>query len=325
MSYVTQEQLLALQGKIDALIDMISNRGETSVDALSIKDFIEKFSIVKSLMDTDTVTSMLNTIDELNEKIKDVQEAVNVPLSIANTEANKIMSLYSDDATKLALNIADVKLFKSSSYKSFRDLITYISNLKFDDKINELNSQIAFAKDLSQQILAQKDKIQEIISKLDEQDLLLQQMKDTNTTQDQQIDYVNNLIVEVEKQIENYAFFAEEFNKIYITARDFISVFDELQRKIQYIVDRDDALQKTIESIVGFMGGTFAELSNAADNLAAKIDGYTKDVMSWVNDSLMFVNEVKAYNLSLAGYNTQMESIKNNMDALKSEIDAIEV
>jgi len=322
---VTINDIRAIEGKINALIEMLSNKTGSNVKALDIKEFIDKYSIVKDILHSNTIESFLETINSLNEEIQEIQEKANIPLAVANRESQKIINAYSNDTTQLALNIADVKLFKNNIYMSFKKMYDYINDINIDKKMSELNTQIAFAKNLSKQIIAQKERIQEVIKKNEQQDQVLEKIKNVNQEQDKQIDYVNDLIVMMEKQIENYSFFAEEFNTIYMTAKDFLKEFAFLEKKIDYIVRRDDALEEVVKSIVGFVGEDYKNLHQVIDVQKNKMDKFMNDIISWTNDSLMFNNEVKAYNLSLSAYNSRMKDISDENIELGNLLDNIKV
>jgi len=320
---VTKQDIYELEGKIDGLISMLSGKTNNNIKALEIKEFIDKYSVVKTLLQTDTITSLLESINQLNQEIKDIQDKANIPLAIANKESQKIVDAYADDTTQLALNITDVKLFKTNVYDSFAKMYQYINSLNIDKKIEQLNTQIAFAKNLSKEIIAQKEKIQDVINKNKEQDQLLEKMDNTNKEQDKQISYANDLIVMLEKQVENYAFFAEEFNTIYITAKDFISEFAYLEEKLNYIVNRDRALEATVKSIVSYMGEDYANLHSVIEKTNEDMNKFMQDIISWTNDSLMFNNEVRAYNLSLAAYNNEMDAIRVQNEETSKMLDSI--
>ena len=317
------QRLSIVEGKINALLEMLGNRPELATDAVKIKDFIDKYAVVDALLGSDTIESLLTKIDKLNDSIQEVQKELQVPLTVAKDQSAKIMEFYSDDTAQLALNIVDLKLFKSSSYKSLRDVIDYINSFEIDKKMKNLDSQLALVKDISNKIIQQKDKINSILQKIDIQEELINQIKETNKEQDAQIDYVNNLIVEVEKQIENYAFFADEFNKIYLNAKEFISTFGELKEKLQYVYNRDNIIQKLLEDIIGFMGNDFATINKTIQGLKDSIDSFAKEMLDWLNYSMMFVNETKAYNLSLKAYNEEMDNIINRCSEVKKTIATI--
>jgi len=322
---VTINDIRALEGKVNALIEMLSNKTGSNIKALDIKEFIDKYSIVKDILHSNTIESFLETINSLNKEIQEIQEKANIPLAVANRESQKIIDAYSDNTTQLALNIADVKLFKNNVYMSFKKMYDYINDINIDKKMFELNTQIAFAKNLSKQIIAQKEKIQEVITKNEQQDQFLEKIENVNKEQDKQIDYVNDLIVMMEKQIENYSFFAEEFNTIYMTAKDFLKEFAFLEKKIDYIVRRDDALEEVVKSIVGFVGEDYKNLHQVIDVQKNKMDKFMGDIISWTNDSLMFNNEVKAYNLSLSAYNSRMKDINDENIELGNLLNNIKV
>jgi len=319
----TIEKINILDAKIEGIIDIISNKSDTAVNSLDIKSFLEKYSIYKSLLKSDTLHSMVESINELNKKIKNIETEVNVPLEIAKNETNKIIAMYGDDNTQLALNMADIKLLKSSIYKTFKDLILYISDLKIDEKIVSLNSNIELAKEMTNSIAQQKDKIDTIIKTIEVQETVIENVEKKNEIQDTQISYANDLIVTMEKQIESYAFFAEEFNNIYMVARDFVKNFTKLEREMEHIYKRDNALLAMIENIVAFIEKDYRKISNTIDHIDNLFETYAKEIISWTTESMMFVNEVKGYNLSLAAYNDKFDDISSMLDNVLNNISKI--
>ena len=318
------EQINVLEAKIDGLIDIISNKSDTAVNSLDIKAFMEKYSIYKTLLNSETLNSMVQSINELNEKIKNIQKEVNIPLEIANNETNKIIALYGDDNTQLALNVADVKLFKSSIYKTFKDLIKYISNLRIDEKITYLNNNINLAKNLMNDIINQKDLLDNIIETVETQKTYILNIDKKNKQQDAQISYANDLIATLEKQIESYSFFAEEFNNIYMVARDFVKNFVKLEKEMDYIYKKDNELRSLIDGIIYFINNDYAVLNRTINDMKDSFEKYAKDIISWTTESLMFVNEVRGYNLSLRAYNNKFDDMSLVLDNVLSELKKIE-
>jgi len=310
----TTEHVNVLEAKIEGLIDIVSNKSNTAVNSLDIKAFMEKYSIYKTLLKSETLNSVVETINELNKQIKNIQTEVNIPLEIANNETNKIIKMYGDDNTQLAINIADIKLFKTSIYKTFKDLIFYISNLKIDEKINDLNANIQIAKDLMGSIIQQKDKINNLVDSIDMQKSVISDIENKNKEQDSQISYANDLIVTLEKQIESYAFFAEEFNNIYMVARDFVKNFTRLEKEMDHISKRDNELYSMYKNIMSFIDGDYRLLSKTIENIDSDFKKYAQDIVSWTTENLMFVNEVRGYNLSLSAYNDKFDSISEDLD-----------
>jgi chromosome segregation ATPase len=199
----------------------------------------------------------------------------------------------------------------------------YISDLKIDEKIVSLNSNIELAKEMTNSIAQQKDKIDTIIKTIEVQETVIENIEKKNETQDTQISYANDLIVTMEKQIESYAFFAEEFNNIYMVARDFVKNFTKLEREMEHIYKRDNTLLAMIENIVAFIEKDYRKISNTIDHIDNLFETYAKEIISWTTESMMFVNEVKGYNLSLAAYNDKFDDISSMLDNVLNNISKI--
>lgn len=320
---IDTQELNNLKAKVESIIDMISNRPELAVDSANIKDFIDKYSVVKTLLGSDTLNSVVEKISELNTNIDTIQKETEGPLLVAQQQSQKIIDMYSKKDVSLSLNIADVKSFKSEVYQSFKDFMNYLKDLDIDNKVEMLKQEIVLAKNLKNDLMAQKDAIQGLIKKTELEEQLLQKIQEVNDDQDTKIKYLNNLIITIEKQIENYAFFANEFNKIYINAKEFMTRFAEALETLEYIESRDDVLYELVKKIDSLLSTNFETINEATKKLSYQIESYTKEMLSWLNTSMMFVNEVKAYNLSLSAYNGTMDNISNRMDIVSDKLDAI--
>jgi len=322
MSELTTREV---NSKVNALISLISNKAASQIEEAKLKDFIEKYAIVEEIVNGDTIHSMISNVESVNDKLQDIEESINIPLTVINEQSEKVLKIFGNQDTDLVLNIADIKYTKNAIYSTFRDLINYLNDLNITGKIKELNDKILFTKSLSDEILSQKNKINEVIDKVVEQETMIEAVEKVNQDQSNQIDYTNNLLSIMEKQIENYAFFAEEFNKIYLNARDFISVMDRLRVKMDYIETRDDQLVNLMNTIVSFIDDKYSVFAQAADEMKQKVVNLEQYVLNWVETSLLFTNEVKAYNLSLKAYNQDMDNISERYLSIKNNIDSLEL
>lgn len=312
-----------LKGKVDSIVDMITNKPDLPMDAERVKDFLEKYSVIDILLNTDTIETVINKIDELNKNIEVIKKEVEGPLLVAQQQSERIIQSYSQKDVDLSLNIADIKMFKSEIFASFKDFTDYLTKLDISGKMAELNNEKALLKNLRMDIMAQKDKINKLFEQLEKEETLIENIQEVNKQQNFQIDYVTDLIATIEKQIENYAFFANEFNKIYLNAKNFITKFSEALDTLNYIEGRDELLYKIVGEISSVIETDYSVINEETKDLKNKIDAYTQEMLSWLNYSMMFVNEVKAYNLSLSAYNDTMDSLKQRTDKVITDLDSI--
>ena len=312
-----------LKGKVESIIDMISNKPELPMDAERIKNFLEKYSIVEALLTTDTIETVISKIDKLNENMDVIQKEVEGPLLVAQQQSEKIIQAYTQKDVNLSLNVADIKMFKSEIFSTFKDFTEYLNKLDISGKMKELDDENALLKSLRLDIIAQKDQLNNILEQIEKEEELIGNVQETNKQQDFQINYVNNLIATVEKQIENYAFFANEFNKIYLNAKNFITKFSEALETLNEIEQRDTLLFKIVGEIASVIETDYSVINGETRALKSKIDEYTKEMLSWLNYSMMFVNEVKAYNLSLGAYNDKMDVLKQKANSVIIDLDSV--
>ena len=322
-NYATLQDLAQIKAKLNALMDMVTNKPQLSIDSSEIEDFIEKYGIVKEIVGEDTLTAVLNKINELNSNIETIQKETEAPLIVAQQQSQKIIDMYSKDEVSLALNIADIKMFKNEIYASFKNFIDYIDKLNIQHKMSVLNEQITVVKNMKADMISQSDKIKNLFSQINEEQELVTTIKEVNKQQDAQIDYLNNLIITIEKQIENYAFFANEFNKIYINAKEFMQRFAESLETLTYIEEKDAILYELVKQISSVLETDFSIVNKEIEELSNRVDNFTNEMLSWLNYSLMFTNEVKAYNLSLSAYNKQMDDLTTRAQKVIQNLETI--
>lgn len=325
MSADINTKLERLNARVEALTDILTNKPELGIDAIKIKDFIDKYSVVNSLLKNDTFTSVVNKLNELNEMIDDIKNETEVPLQVARDQSQKIINLYTSDEVELALNIADVKRFKGEIFVAFRDFITYLQNLNLDKKMAELENEIALSKEIANNFIAMQDTLKQITEDIKSEENLIKKIEQVNEEQDTQINYVNNLITILEKEIESYAFFTNEFNKIYLNAKEFMTRFAEALETLEEIEKRDNALYEVTEHLLNAFTADYSSLESSITDLKTSVKNVTSEMLSWLNDSLLFVNEVKAYNLSLNGYNQNMQDIIKECADIDKLISSISV
>ena len=311
-----QSKLTQLEAKVNTLIDLISNKPELQSDAVAIKDFIEKYSIVKEILNGETLTSFETKINELNSIIEEVKEKIEGPLLVAKAQSERLLEVYSSDKVSLALNVSDVKMLKEDLYKTVKDFIKYLNSLDIDTKLNTLKEQIIISKTLNQELIAQKTLIDNLASRLEKDENIINHIQEVNQAQNDLINQTHDLITIIEKQIEDYAFFTNEFNKIYINAKEFMTKFAEALHQLEYITQRDDLLYEFVKKTATLLENDYITLTSEVKALKEKITLTMQELLSWLNHSLMFVNEVRAYNLSLKAYNEAMDNISNRADAV---------
>ncbi len=146
-----------------------------------------------------------------------------------------------------------------------------------------------------------------------------------NEKQDEQIEYINDITITLEKEIESYAFFTNEFNKIYLNAKEFMVRFEESLNKLEIIEKRDEALWNVVTKLLNAFIEDYSSIEVAINDMGEKLQSATSEILSWLEYSLMFVNEVKAYNLSLRAYNEEMDKISQRCDNIDKIIQSINV
>lgn len=318
-----QNKVANLEAKVETLIDLISNKPELQSDSVKIKDFIEKYSILQKLLEDETLVSITEKLNALNDTMQEIRNEIEGPLLVAKEQSERLLKIYSDDTTGLALNIADVKLLKEDLYKSIKDFTKYIQSLDIDTKLNTLKEQVALSKALNQEIIAQKSQIDKLLKRIEKDEAIINSIQEVNKEQTDLINQVNDLVVILEKQIEDYAFFTNEFNKIYISAKEFMTRFSEALTTLEFITKRDEILYNFVKKTASLLESDYTTLTTEIKALRSQIQQTLKEMLSWLNHSLMFVNEVRAYNLSLRAYNTQMENIEKRAEDVIAKLETI--
>jgi len=319
----TEKRLLELESKVKTLIEMVTNRPELAIDAAKIKDFVDKYSALVSIIKNDTLTTTVEKINKINEVVEDIQKRTEAPLLVAETQSQKILDLYSSDKVELALNVADVKRFKSEIFVALRDFLEYIKELNIEGKMKELEAEIAIAKQLSNDMVVMRDKLKSLNESLNKEMEVLKKIEEVNKAQDEQITYIENLITTLEKEIESYAFFTNEFNKIYLNAKEFMKRFADALTTLENITQRDKALYGLVEKLLNAFVADYSSLEMSINSLSDNLKQFTQEMLTWLNHSLMFVNEVRAYNLSLNAYREEMLNIQAKCDNIDKVIDNI--
>jgi hypothetical protein len=134
-------------------------------------------------------------------------------------------------------------------------------------------------------------------------------MDDVNQAQTLLIDNAENLIVEMEKQIENYAFYSEEFDKVYSTAVTFVSKFSELVSELERVSARDANLESIMASVISLTGQDFIDMENITDKIVVSLDTLALNTAQKINNMMLFVDEYNAVGTALHAVNIRMQAV----------------
>lgn len=317
----TEAQVLELHGKVNALIDILSNRQSDSLDGLKIQSFIDNYAFIDAIVENDSITSMIENIVIIKTRFESVESRIEGILGAAELESEKLANSLGDGASSLALSAANNALFQSSVYDANKNMLQHLSDLDVSGKIQKMDSALSQALGLISNLRDQKSQIDTLFDKIQDNRELIDGQQETNDQQELLIADSQTLVVELEKQIENYAFFAEEFDKIYVVARDFIEVFDNMLTTMNQIKERDAKVELLLVSATAIYTEEIALMDTQINDIKYTIDNFASMTSQKINDMAMFINEFKAISIELDSFSSQNATIRSGVTSAMANID----
>lgn len=317
----TEAQVLELHGKVNALIDILSNRQSDSLDGLKIQSFIDNYAFIDAIVENDSITSMIENIVIIKSRFESVESRIEGILGAAELESEKLADSLGDGASSLALSSANNALFQSSVYDANKNMLQHLADLDVSGKIQKMDSALSQALGLISNLRDQKSQIDVLFEKIEDNRELIDGQQDTNDQQELLIADSQTLVVELEKQIENYAFFAEEFDKIYVVARDFIEVFDGMLTTMNQIKERDAKVELLLVSATAIYTEEIALMDTQINDIKYTIDNFASMTSQKINDMAMFINEFKAISIELDSFNSRNATVRSGVTTAMANID----
>jgi len=306
---ISEEEFIKLQGKVGALVSILSGREVDEADGEKIKRFIDNYSVVESIIENDTISELIDNVIQIKVRFEDVSSRVDGILGAVEVESSKLVSNISGGASGVALNIADMVLFQTSVSDAYKSLLQHLNDIDLTGKVNRMESSLRESLGLIDQMKAQREEINVLLQKVADNKALIDNMDDVNHTQAVLIDNAENMIAEMEKQIENYSFYAEEFDKVYTTAVIFVSKFSSIVAELDRVSARDAKLEELMASVISVSTQDFTAMEEINDKMAMAIESLGLNTAQKLDDMIMFVNEYNAVGMALDGVRTDMQAI----------------
>jgi hypothetical protein len=306
---ITEEDFVALQGKVEALVSILSGRQVDNADGEKVKRFIDNYAVVEALIENDAISDLITNVVRVKDRFEDVSSRVDGLLGAVEVESSKLVSSMSGGASGVALNVADMVLFQTSVSDSYKSLLQHLNDIDITGKVNRMESALRESLGLIDNMRAQKSEINVLLQRVADNKALIDNMEEVNSNQTLLIDNAENLIVEMEKQIENYAFYAEEFDKVYSTAVTFVSKFSELVQELERVSSRDAKLEEIMSSVISLTAQDFTDMESLTASMTTAVESLALSTAQKLDDMLLFVNEYNAVGMALTSTREKMQDI----------------
>lgn len=310
---INENEFVALQGKVDAIIDILSKKQKDIVDGEQLKHFIDKYAVVESLINNDSVTTLVDNVVQIKNRFKDVSNRINGMIGAVEVESDKLVSNIGQNSSAVALNIADMVLFQTSVSDSYKSILQHLKDIDITGKINRMESALREALGLIDSMKAQKSEINVLLNKIAENKALIDNMEEVNNNQSKLIDNSQNLITEMEKQIENYAFYSEEFDKVYSAAATFVSKLSQLVDELERVSNRDAKLEDLMNAIISLTAQDFTDMEGITASVTTSLDSLGSNTAQKLNNMIEFVNEYNATGTAFHAVRKRMQTITSTV------------
>jgi hypothetical protein len=138
-------------------------------------------------------------------------------------------------------------------------------------------------------------------------------MEEVNNDQTSLIDNAQNMIVELEKQIENYAFYSEEFDKVYTTAVTFVSKFSDIVAELERVSKRDANLESLMSDVISLTEQSFVTFEYLNQEMVSSIDRLGLTTAQKIDNMILFVDEYNAVGTALHAVSDRMEAVTSSV------------
>ena len=316
-------RILKLEGTVAALTDILSGNQVNSIDGEQIKRFIENYGLIGSIVENETVDVFLSNIVLAKGRFDQVALRLDGLLAAAESESDKLVSQLGSGASGLALNMADSALFRASVGDAYKSMMQHLSDLDITGKINQMDSSLSEALALIGDMRSQRSQINVLLQKIADNKALLDNMDDVNNAQSTLINTSQNLIAELSKQIENYAFYAEEFDKVYVTAVNFVGQFASLVEELARVSARDDAISNMLRDVISVSAHDFTTMETHVSTMSDAMDRLGTETAQKINDMLLFVTEYNAVGTAVHAVSDRFTAVTTEVDAKAVALDAV--
>ena len=318
-----ETRVLKLEGTISALTAILSGHQVDSIDGEKISKFIENYGMIGSIVENEVVDVFLANITLAKGRFDQVSLRLDGLLAAAEAESDKLVSQLSGGASGLALNMADSALFRASVGDAYKSMMQHLSDLDITGKINQMDSSLSEALGLISDMRSQRSQIAVLLQKIADNKALLENMDTVNNTQTTLINTSQNLIAELSKQIENYAFYAEEFDKVYVTAVNFVGQFSSLVDELARVSARDDAISNMLRDVISVSTHDFTTMEAHIATISDALDRLGINTAQKINDMLLFVTEYNAVGTAAHAVSDRFIAVKDDAVDKVAVLDAV--
>jgi hypothetical protein len=322
---MTEEEFVRLEGRVNALIDIWSGRQTDIVDGENLKKFIDNYAVVNNIIENDTIDGLVKNIVLVSSRFDEVSGRIDGLLGSIEVESEKLVSSMGEGASGVALNVADMVMFQTSVSDAYKSMLQHLRDIDITGKINSMETMLRESMGLIDSMKTQKREIAILLQKIAENKALIDNMEEVNVAQTSLIDNSQTMIAEMEKQIENYAFYSEEFDKVYTTAITFVSRFAELVKELERVSARDAKLESLMNSVIELTERDFSDMESTVMKITTSIDSLATSTAQKLDGMLMFVNEYNAIGTALHAVSDKMTNISATVGDKIGEMDAAEI
>lgn len=320
----TQEgRLTKIEGQVAALIDMFTSKQATSVDGEKTQKFIENYAFVLSIVENDSINAFFENISLTQQRFNDVSTRIDGLLAVAETESDKLISQMGGGASGVALNMADISMFQVSVSDAYKSMLEHLNDIDITGKINSMQSALSEALTLISSMRSQKEQINVLLQKVADNKALIDNMEDVNNDQTLLIENTQNLTVELEKQIENYAFYSEEFDKVYVTAKNFVTKFGEMSEELDSISSRNGQVEQLLADIISLSTQDFTEMESYIDSMKTSLNTLALSTADKIDGMIHFINEYNAVGTSFLSIKDRLNEATAIVEAEISVLDNV--
>jgi len=319
-----QEQINKTEGLVRAVIDMMAGRQSDFVDGEKLKKFLDNYAFIEAIAENQTIDIFLANVTQTKARFNQVSERLSGLLAAAESESDKLISQMGEGSSGLALNLANISLFQSTVADSYGSILQHLADIDITAKLNQMDSSLAESMGLIEDMRSQRTEIDALLRKVADNKALIENMDDVNSTQTSLIEDTGVMLLELEKQIENYAFYSEEFDKVYVNAVQFVEKFASLAKQIEHVSLRDDKLISLMHNVIENSSKEHLELQQIIADAGNSIEQLGLGTAQRLTEMTLFINEFNAIGQAISSFSLDFEKQKQDYRAITVELESTE-
>jgi len=319
-----EEELIALKGKVAALISILTGKQESRVDGEKLQRFIENYAILEAMTGDKTISAFVEQIGIIQDRFSQVSGRVEGLLGATEVETAKLLETLGGDKNDIALNVANSVQFQLTVTDSYKSLLTHLNKLDITGKIQRMEVTLSEGLGLIRSMKGQEQEIAILLQKIAMNKELIDGMDVVNTQQTTLIEHTEDMLVELERQMENYAFYAEEFDKVYSTATKFIAQFSSMSLEMERITKRDSNLEHILSTTLKTVFDDYIKIQNIINSFNEGLSNFGLETAEKLNGINIYVNEYKAISNAIGTVSERCDTAKANIDNLTTELNDLD-